>query len=542
MMIITLNGRPAPPSATTPQTFCDGAMVANLQTKNGVNVVWYASPTGGEALPPATPLLHGTIYYAAQTNATGCESERTAVMVIIDNSVFIDAPNVPYEVELCSTATLADVPTDGNTNIVWFDRMTGGNELPLTTVLNNGDTYYAAIKYGNGTCFSAHRAEVNIIIVDEISTPNDIESPQYFCEGAVVGNLATPNNQIVWYSANGDLLKPTDKLTQGTYYAAQKAGSCESVGRVAVYVHLDGYLPPIAPPIQTTCGNVLYISELTITGAGIKWYDDNNVEITSPSTTVAQAGKTYYATQTAGNCESEPTAVYIESRCFSPMGTVFPFVHTGDENFDKQFVTTAKLYAMPPEKTLDKIGYIRKQIAIRETSVTYYDCSVDEPIIGAPKNPGTMGYFNNPGLPINWNAIGVANSGDPDKETLTAADNCPTVPIGKYIFKDIAPGEYVIAISRPGFLTRYGVINVTGDDYLKHRELLGGDVNGDMKIDEKDYSAIRSKESMYGSAIYNVIYDVTGDKGINTHDFNIIRVNFGAHNTIYQETEKWVNP
>jgi len=223
------------------------------------------------------------------------------------------------------------------------------------------------------------------------------------------------------------------------------------------------------------------------------------------------------------------------------MGTVFPFVHTGDESFDNQFVTKAALYEMPPTNTLDKIGYLRKQDAIQETLVTYYDCSVDEPIIGAPKNPGTMGNFNNPGLPIRWQDIGIT-PGTPDTDTLTETDYCTESPIGKFTFKDVAPGDYVIVISRPGFLTRYGVIHVTSDDYLGHRELLGGDVNGDMKVDEKDYSAIRSKESVYGNATYNVIYDLTGDGGINATDFNIIRVNFGAHNTIYQETERWVNP
>ncbi|MCL2042479.1 MAG: hypothetical protein FWG84_10665, partial [Bacteroidales bacterium] len=63
-----------------------------------------------------------------------------------------------------------------------------------------------------------------------------------------------------------------------------------------------------------------------------------------------------------------------------------------------------------------------------------------------------------------------------------------------------------------------------------------------MKIDEKDYTAIRSKEGSIGSNNYDMRYDLNGDKGVNILDFNIIRVNFGANNTIYQETEDWVNP
>ncbi|MCL2510769.1 MAG: hypothetical protein FWF09_01825, partial [Bacteroidales bacterium] len=159
---------------------------------------------------------------------------------------------------------------------------------------------------------------------------------------------------------------------------------------------------------------------------------------------------------------------------YAPYGTVFPFVHTGNEAFDNQFVTTAKLYKVPPTNVIDKLGYIRKQTPIQTTLVTYYDCNVDKPIIGAPKNPGIIGNTNNPGLPIRWTDHETSNTA-----TTTATDKCTDLPIGKYIFTDIAPGDYLLEISRQGFLVRYGVITVTGNDYLGHRELIAGDVNGD---------------------------------------------------------------
>ncbi|MCL2511240.1 MAG: hypothetical protein FWF09_04240, partial [Bacteroidales bacterium] len=159
---------------------------------------------------------------------------------------------------------------------------------------------------------------------------------------------------------------------------------------------------------------------------------------------------------------------------YAPYGTVFPFVHTGDETFDNQFVTTAKLYKVPPTNVIDKLGYIRKQTPIQTTLVTYYDCTVDKPIIGAPKNPGVIGNTNNPGLPIRWTDHETSSTA-----TTTASDKCTDLPIGKYIFTDIAPGDYLLEISRQGFLVRYGVITVTGNDYLGHRELIAGDVNGD---------------------------------------------------------------
>ena len=538
----------AAPSATTPQTFCNGAIVSNLQA-DGPGIVWYNMPTGGTAFTGTETLVNGKIYYAAQTVDGGCTGERTAVTVIIDNNVVIDAPNVPYEVELCDgtpTPTLADVPTDGNTNIVWFDAPIGGNKVPSTTELNNGDVYYAAIEFGNGACFSIRRAEVNIHLGTTFTDTLKVVSSQDFCEGALVGNLETPNNQFIWYLNETDVipLDPGEKLIAGTYWAAQKAGTCESNDRQPVVVTLNGYPEPIAPQKQTICnGTIAYISDLMITGAHIKWYNapSGGTEYTSPETTLLVAGAIYWAAQTAGICESVRIGILITADCVSPKGTVFPFVHTDDDMFNSGFVILAKLYVKPPAGTPNKIGYVRKQAAIKTVLVKYYDCTPggDDVIVGAPKHPGTMGIFNNPGLPIRWfDALGVT-PGDPNSATLTPADRCTTVPIGWYVFDDVASDDYILELSRQGFLSRYGEIN-TGDLYLGHREMLGGDVDGDMKIDEKDYSAIRAKESVYGNTNYDVRYDLTGDKGVNSLDFNIIRVNFGANNAIYQETEDWV--
>jgi hypothetical protein len=161
--------------------------------------------------------------------------------------------------------------------------------------------------------------------------------------------------------------------------------------------------------------------------------------------------------------------------------------------------------------------------------------------VGAPKNPGVMGNTNNPGLPIRWNPL----SGDQivkDTTTLTAIDNCPVAPIGKFTLQNVASGDYVMEISRPGFLTRYGVISINENAYLGHRELLAGDCDGDLMINGQDYSEIRSKTSSYGNTTYNRKYDLNGDGSVNNTDLNILRFNIGVFFTIYQETTDWINP
>ena len=527
----------AAPTASSPQTFCTGAIVANLQA-NGADIIWYDD---NDNMIADNELLENGIYYAAQTTSNNCQSnKRTTVTVIIDDNAIINAPNMPDEVELCAPATLADIPTDGNTNIVWFNQMTVGDKLPLSTPLvNDTTTLYAALEYGNGACYSIQRKKVNIIIATETSAPT-MKSPQYFCHGALIANLDTPHNKIVWYAVKpdegGNPLAMDEKLTADVYYATQKMGDCESVNYAEVEVSLNGYLPPVAPQKQTTCKKTRYLSELSVTGINIKWYDDAYVEITTPANTVAKANHTYYATQTSGFCESAYTAVFITDECYSPKGTVFPFVHTDNEMFDKQFITIAKLHTKPPDATFDKQGYLHRQTPLQTVPVKYYDCNNDDVILGAPKKPGVIGNYDNPGLPINGFFT------PPVYDPLTDADPCPVEPIGWFLFEDVAPDDYIVEISRQGFLVRYGEVHITSDDYIGHRELLGGDINGDMKIDAKDVSALRAKMVSYGDTYYEWIYNLKGSNMIGDDDLGILRVNFSIDNTIYTETADWLNP
>jgi hypothetical protein len=526
-----------PPSATTPQTFCSGATVSNLQAV-GTGIVWY---NAANVLQLSTNTLSAGVYYAAQTNAAGCEGNRTSVTVIIDDDVFIDAPDIPSEVELCALATLADVPTNGNTNIIWYNASGTKLSPPLSDYPLSDSAYYYAALSGGGGCESVQRAEVMILLVGSIISPK-MDTPQEFCSGAMIANLATPNDKIAWYATPTSLTPLADnvKLASGVYWAAQKAGSCESP-RAEVTVNINTYPPPVAPPTQTTCGSLIYITDLMITGAGIKWYSGQtgNNEITSPQTTVATPGTTYYAAQTSGSCESDRIAIEVVSDCYSSTGTVFPFVHTGDATYDDQFITTAKLYIAPPSTALDKIAYVRKQGAIRETQVTYYDCFNDAPAEGAPRYPGIIGATNNPGLKISWDVLGVTTPGTVSADIITAALPCPFGNIGKYTFKNLAPGDYVLEIARQGFITRYGAITISGNGYIGHRELLAGDVNGDLKIDEKDFSTIRPKSGAYQSPNYTWKYDLTGNKAINESDVQVIRINMGVFSDIYKETEDW---
>lgn len=62
----------AAPIGAANQTFCGGETVG-LIAVTGTNVVWYDAPTAGNIVPPGTPIVAGTTYYASQTIGS-CES------------------------------------------------------------------------------------------------------------------------------------------------------------------------------------------------------------------------------------------------------------------------------------------------------------------------------------------------------------------------------------------------------------------------------------------------------------------------------------
>jgi hypothetical protein len=367
-----------------------------------------------------------------------------------------------------------------------------------------------------------------------------MDTLQYFCSSALVGNISTPHDQILWYKTPWSVvaLDVHAKLETGFYYAAQKLGDCESEARTAVRIVVDTYPAPTVIPKQCYEPGMT-LGDLTIQGSGIKWYDDEVGGSPLPfSTPIDIMVKDYYwAAQSSASCESERTKVTVVMDCYEPFGTIFPFVHTNDNTYNNLFTTTAKLYMPPPAGTVDKLGHVRRQTPHKTIVASYYDCHVDELIEEAPLNPGIVGVTNNPGLLINWSVLGIT-SGTVNGTT----DECPVVHVGKYVFERVAPGDYILEISRQGFLSRYGLVTVVDkSDYFGHREILGGDVNGDGMITEKDLTTIRPKMSMYGSPFYNVMYDFDGNKAINNNDVGIIRLIFGAYSTIYEETDLWIN-
>jgi len=113
--------------------------VANLQA-TGSDIQWYAAASGGTALATSTALVNGTHYYASQTVNSVESTARLDVTATILQTPCLPTAGSPQTPG--AGATVAGLTTLSGQNIRWYAGATGGNALPVSTVLSSG-TYYA---------------------------------------------------------------------------------------------------------------------------------------------------------------------------------------------------------------------------------------------------------------------------------------------------------------------------------------------------------------------------------------------------------------
>lgn len=295
------------PTGDANQYFCnDGSqnLISSL-TATGQNIQWFANASGGSALSSTLALVNGTTYYAEQT-IDGCPSStRFAVTVTISNTPSAPTALSPQSFCSLSSLTLNDIVISG-LNIQWYSTSGTSSPIPSTTQLVNGTTYYA--RSINNGCVGVP-VGVQVSLVTEPSAPTGAAS-QTFCStnNPTVSDLSATGTSIKWYSSpsGGSELVSTTPLTNGTYYASQSTGNCESSTRLAVNVSLTVVPSPTGNTPQVFCASQspFFISDLVATGLNIQWYSSIDGTVASSAGAQISNGSTYYASQTVGGCVS----------------------------------------------------------------------------------------------------------------------------------------------------------------------------------------------------------------------------------------------
>jgi len=207
-MTVEINN-PEAPTGDAVQSFCDNVTVSDLLA-TGSNIQWYDAATGGNLLDPSSALSDGQFLYASQTE-NSCES-ITRLEVSVEIDIIPDPILITTELEFCLAreATLADLEVDEQGfALEWYDSFSGGNMLPMDTLLEDGVSYYATLYDAASGCESLMRLEVvptvipcEVVIYNAISLNDNgmndymvIENAEYF-----------PDNSLEVYNRDGHLL------------------------------------------------------------------------------------------------------------------------------------------------------------------------------------------------------------------------------------------------------------------------------------------------------------------------------------------------
>lgn len=292
---VVVNGIAAP-TGNALQKFCSGAKVSNLVATGG-DIKWYSASTGGVPISTSTILVHGTHYYATQTN-DGCES---LPRLDVTASVGDNTPPTGSSTQIfCSTAYPGNLVANGQ-NLKWYATAVGGNPLDNFQWLSDNTSYYGSQTI-NG-CESTSRLKVTVTYVTSWYPTAPYE--QTFCTGTTVSALQATGTNLKWYSTETgpSLLTPTTVLiNDANYYVTQTISGCESP-RTRVRVFAKTPAKPTGIANQNFCdGGTL--ASIVANGTAIKWYSVETGGSPLPMSTLLVNGTTYYGTQTINDCES----------------------------------------------------------------------------------------------------------------------------------------------------------------------------------------------------------------------------------------------
>ncbi|MDR2979788.1 MAG: hypothetical protein LBV02_05060 [Bacteroidales bacterium] len=458
--------------------------------------------------------------------------------------------------------------TPGATNAEKFDNLTGYVSTNADISITGRGTFSLIVDYGNG-CVSWDDIKITTLTCCA-PVPLPVTSPQTFCVGSTVSDLQAEGEEdgiIHWYRLTGtDTVRlPGNTLLEdgATYYATQQIDSCESVIHDTIkalvviipkptlgHPHPDEVTQSI--PSGSAITDIVYDYGGSAAGATVSFTPSTGHSFAYTVDTVAKTVTihgsssmvdtvTYTVTALAGTycADSASVGTLMVTRAgHTIVGTVFPFVHTGETSFDSLFMVTAALYAEPAETVgARKLNALLNTKPLYVDTVKYYDATVYIP--GTPKNPGDFMRTDNPGLPIDWLRLGQT-AGLADTVTVRGQGDLPGKPVGYYSFT-VPPGEYVLVLSRTGYLDRYAKIVIYADSYLGHRELLSGDLNASRNITVADLSLIKAYQSVgFGNGLYQARYDLDGNKIIGQRELDMVLFYMGATYLIYPESRIWL--
>ncbi len=269
------------PTFTQVSPICAGTTLAALPTtsNNGIKGSW------GQTLDNTK-----TTNYTFTPDAGQCANSTTMTIEVIPN----ETPTFTQVSPICAGATLAALPTSSTNSI-------SGTWNPA---IDNTKTTDYTFTPTTGQC--ANTATMTITVNPKV-TPT-FTPVATICSGATLVALPTSSTN----SISGTWNPAIDNTKTTDYTFTPDIGQCASIASMTILVNTVS--KPIGESTQTFVqGQTL--SNINISGMGIKWYDSDfdATNQTNPlvTTTPLLNGKTYYATQTINGCSSKALAILV---------------------------------------------------------------------------------------------------------------------------------------------------------------------------------------------------------------------------------------
>lgn len=237
---------------------------------------------------------------------------------------------------ICGSGTTTLSATANTGNVIWFDALTGGNNLgngnTFTTPTIATTTSYYVLASSDGICETGLRTKIDATVYT-IPTITSVSPPTTICGAGVATITATASAGTVnWYG------NPTGGISLGTgttfttpvisanstFYVDATENGCTTATRTPVFVNVQYTNAPTAPSTQTFCDiENATLTNLAITGTNILWYATASSGTALPITTVLTNNTVYYASQTLNTCES-PTRFPVNVTIFETVVNLAP--------------------------------------------------------------------------------------------------------------------------------------------------------------------------------------------------------------------------
>ena len=258
-VIVVVNSLPTVTISTNPTSICNGS--SSVITTNGaVNYTWdNAINNVVSTINPSTT----TTYTVKGTDMNGCIGTSSTTLTV--NSLpTVTANASPLAICIGETSTVSVI---GASTYIWDKNVTGTS----SSVNPTGTTVYSVTGTDNNGC----KANSSITVtVNSLPTIVAISNPSAICNGDAAAISAKGATSFTWDNAVGTVIsKIVSPITSTTYnVTGTDANGCKNIAQTIVTV-----TTPALPSI--TAGTTTYtinqtITELTVTGTSVNWYNN----------------------------------------------------------------------------------------------------------------------------------------------------------------------------------------------------------------------------------------------------------------------------